>query len=231
MMPNMNALTNSCKAVFFDVGGTLLTPHPSVGALYAHHAARFGMHIDPQQTQQAFKQAFARSKPHRLDCEKEEKAWWIAIVKDTIHQLTPLRQFDAFFESVWNAFAQADAWRMFDDVIPALRAGKARGLHIGIVSNWDSRLPVLLRNLKLDHYIDSLSVSAQLGAAKPDGHIFKHALHQAGCLPREALHIGDLIKEDYYGAQQAGIVPVLIKRFGMCDSTYTCINSLTKLFG
>ena len=30
------------KAVFFDVGGTLLRVHPSVGDVYATHAREFG---------------------------------------------------------------------------------------------------------------------------------------------------------------------------------------------
>ena len=33
---------SSFKAVFFDVGGTLIRVHPSVGDIYAKHARDFG---------------------------------------------------------------------------------------------------------------------------------------------------------------------------------------------
>ena len=45
---------SSFKAVFFDVGGTLISVHPSVGDVYAKHARAFGFSGTADQLNKAF---------------------------------------------------------------------------------------------------------------------------------------------------------------------------------
>ena len=52
----------------------------------------------------------------------------------------PFKNFDAFFQELYDLFAQAECWRLFDDTIPTLEVLKKRGVHIAIISNWDHRL-------------------------------------------------------------------------------------------
>ena len=43
-------LLKGIRAVFFDAGGTLLYPHPSVGEVYSRVAAEHGVIAQPDQT-------------------------------------------------------------------------------------------------------------------------------------------------------------------------------------
>ncbi len=100
---------------------------------------------------------------------------------------------------------------------------------MGIISSWDSRLIPLLKTLELDHHFESISVSVLIGAAKPDWKIFEHALASIEAKPEEVIHVGDSIEDDGQGAENAGIVPVIIDRKGNNPSKYRTIQSLSEL--
>lgn len=84
---------------------------------------------------------------------------------------------------------------------------------LGVISNFDSRLDVLLRNMKLQQYFDFVLGSYQAGFIKPDKEIFKLAMKQSelkDLKPEECLHIGDTPVTDYFGPRQAGWYSLLI---------------------
>ena len=89
---------------------------------------------------------------------------------------------------------------------------RGRGLGLAVVSNFDSRLPPLLDALGLAPFFDAVACSGAVGAAKPDGAIFAHALAALGVDAHEALHVGDSRVNDYDGARAAGIEALLVDR-------------------
>ena len=86
-------------------------------------------------------------------------------------------------------------------------------LKLGVISNFDSRLDVLLRNMKLNHYFDFVLSSYQAGFEKPDKEIFKIAMKASelkDLKPEQCLHIGDTPVTDYFGPRSAGWYSLLI---------------------
>ena len=84
---------------------------------------------------------------------------------------------------------------------------------LGVISNFDSRLDVLMRNMKINHYFDFVLSSYEAGAEKPDSDIFKRAMQISelkDLKPSECLHIGDTPVTDYFGAKKAGWYSILI---------------------
>ena len=84
---------------------------------------------------------------------------------------------------------------------------------LGVISNFDSRLDVLLRNMKLNHYFDFVLSSYQAGIEKPDKDIFKTAMKLSelkDLKPEECLHIGNTPITDYFGPRDAGWYSLLI---------------------
>lgn len=84
---------------------------------------------------------------------------------------------------------------------------------MGVISNFDSRLDVLLRNMKLHQYFDFVLSSYQAGFEKPDKEIFKKAMKLSDLKdlkPSECLHIGDTPVTDYFGAREAGWYALLL---------------------
>ena len=196
------------RAVTFDVGGTLIEPWPSVGHVYAEVGARHGVDgVSPRLLNRRFAAAWrkARSFGHsRTD--------WAALVDATFRGLTDQAPSRTFFPELYAAFADAHAWRVFEDVVPTLQALAARGCKLGVISNWDERLRPLLQQLKLADYFDAIVVSCEVRSAKPARAIFEHAVHRLGLPPEAVLHVGDSPPMDVRGARAAGLSALLLKR-------------------
>jgi len=219
------------RAVFFDAGGTLFQPHPSVGELYARTAAKHGMKVDPHKVEHIFREEFARRdklesvEAHRS--EKNEREWWHSLVKDVFAQVTEINNFEAYFEDLYDLFARAEAWKLYPEVIGLLEILKAQKLILGIISNWDHRLHSICTEMQLTHYFDFILASAVVGSAKPDSGIFKEALKRADVAPHEAVHVGDSVENDYHGAKNVGIRALLVDRSGRAPKDVETIPSLS----
>ena len=50
------------------------------------------------------------------------------------------------FDELYRLFADPDVWRVYPEVFEVLQALKARGLIMGVLSNWDIRLGPLLED-------------------------------------------------------------------------------------
>jgi putative hydrolase of the HAD superfamily len=200
------------RAVFFDVGNTLIYPYPSVGEIYSKIALKYGMSIDGISVNESFRRAMVNRSALPLNDRNSEKQWWKELVWETISSLCRPKNFDSFFNELYGYFIKAEAWRLYPDVIPSLNRLKGRGTILGIISNWDSRLPPLLDNLELSPYFLVKAVSSIVGSAKPDPYIFRYALKITNVAPEEAIHIGDSVELDFKGARDCGMRPLLLNR-------------------
>lgn len=209
------------KVVFFDAVGTLFGVRGSVGEIYHHLAREFGVDVPADKLQQAFVDNFITSEPlqfpgvNPLDIPENEFQWWKAIAYDTFAQVGVIEQFsdfDEFFNQLYGHFATPEPWYVYDDVLPLLEKWREQGMEMGIISNFDSRIHAVLQGLELRDLFSSVTISSTVGAAKPDGQIFKAALSKYGCEPTQALHIGDSLTEDYHGAKAAGLQALFLQR-------------------
>jgi putative hydrolase of the HAD superfamily len=189
------------------VGGTLLHPFPSVGAVYASVASRHGITTTADAMERAFRQSWTTlNRPGQTVSRKE---WWRELVFASLGQ-----ENEACFEELFHTFARPEVWRVFPDVEATLQAAQARGLHIGVISNWDERLRPLLGEMGLARYFDSMTISCEVGAEKPAAEIFLAALHAAEIAASEAVHIGDSYDHDVSGAEAVGMTAILLDRGG-----------------
>ncbi len=206
------------KAVFFDAGHTLLYAHPDIGTLYAETTARFGVRLPPERFVEAFVpvfREFTRGPGLQMGAsDADDSAMWRRITGATHGRVGGRRPVDVegWFEALYRRFGEPDAWRFYDDVEPALGALRRRGLKLGVVSNWDTRLRGISAGLGLDRLVDFVVISAEVGVRKPDPRIFEEALRRAGVGAAEAVHVGDLPEEDVEGARRAGLKAFLIDR-------------------
>jgi len=208
-------------AVFFDAGHTLLHAHPSIGEIYAQEAASLGVRVDAGMLGASFSKVFAdNEKSLAADSigapasDEQDAAMWRSIVH-RVHAQTPeLRALDAqaWYERLYERFGQADLWRLYPEVESVLKDLRARGLKIGIISNWSTRLRHIAQETGLDALVDFIVASSEAGARKPDPHIFHVALHRAGVSPGRAVHVGDQVEDDVRGAEKMGIRPVFLWR-------------------
>jgi putative hydrolase of the HAD superfamily len=221
------------KVVFFDAGGTLFRPYPSVGAIYARVAAAHGMRVDGDHVEKVFHAQWHKRNGMTtlagLTSEKIEREWWYALVRDVFGNLGEFDNFDAFFEELYELFARAECWRLFDDTVPVLERLKAEGFRLAIISNWDHRLISIVKQLGLADYFEQVTASSAVGTAKPGKRIFETALEGMGIPAAEGLHVGDSLEDDYHGASRAGLKAVLLDRHAKGYNGIVRIDTLDQL--
>lgn len=100
------------------------------------------------------------------------------------------------------------------DAIWLLGDLRRRGFHLGVISNWHSRLQEDLDDHGLAGFFDTVIASESVGTQKPHREIFLRALAGMGCTTKTAIHVGDDYWADVVGARAVGIRPVLLDRDG-----------------
>lgn len=212
------------KAVFFDAGGTLFHPFPSVGQIYHEVAFKHGLRAGPHEIESRFRQIW-RQRDGMVSLvahssEKIEKEWWRDLVREVFAGFGLFKDFDAFFQELYEVFGRPESWRLYPEALDILSRIQVRGQKLAVVSNWDSRLFQLIEGLKVSAYFDFVLASAVFGASKPSPRIFEEALRLSGLGPREAVHIGDSLEDDIRGAACAGMDAILIDRHPEQDREY-----------
>src|SRR5262249_34931253 len=140
------------------------------------------------------------------------RAGWENLVGRVFDQLVPKPALTAFFPELYERFAEPDAWRVFDDVRPTLKTLAAMGCRLGIISNWDERLRVLLERLDLNRYFDAAVISCEIGFPKPSPIIFEQAAARLRLSSTAILHVGDDFERDVQGARAAGFQACWLRR-------------------
>jgi putative hydrolase of the HAD superfamily len=205
------------RAVFLDVGDTIMRPSPSWEHVYAMAFDEFGIEVTVEDLQRALRAAY-RHGGWGLEAgfePTEEATFRRAMEMDQValSELGIGPMPEAFFRRLSELFMVTSHWHVFPDVYPTLQELRRRGLVIATLSNWVWNLPELLHALDLVRRFDFITASARVGFEKPHPRIFEWALERAGVSSAEAMHVGDHPEADVQGALRAGMSAVLIDRF------------------
>ena len=83
---------------------------------------------------------------------------------------------------------------------------------LGVIANQTDGLRERLERFGILQYFTHVISSWDIQVMKPDTRIFEYALKTAGCLPQEAVMIGDRIDNDIVPARSVGMKTVWIKQ-------------------
>jgi REG-2-like HAD superfamily hydrolase len=206
------------RAIFLDIGDTVMRPSPSWERIYATAFAEFGIDVDVEALRVALRAAYHHG-GWGLDngFEPSEETSFRRTVEVDQRAIAGLGlgpMPEAFFRRLSQMFMVASNWHVFPEVPATLDALRDRGLTVGAVSNWVWSLPELLHSLQLVSRFDFVAASARVGFEKPHPEIFRYALHRAHAEAGEVIHVGDHVDADVDGAISVGIGAVLIDRHG-----------------
>lgn len=222
----------------FDVGGTLIKfDERRRAAAYVERAARVNRVVSVADAARVLEELDfelperQRGTPLSLLSVQEQRAFWLDFWAEGFRRLG-ISDADAvpFAQELLDDVNGGNYQMVFEDVVPALDALRARGKRLGIISNFSPNCESLLGDLGLARYFDFFIVSGILGIEKPDPRIFHAAVAAAGVPIHEMVYIGDSVHHDVEGAQDAGMDAILIdrpKRFA--DSTIPRVNDLREL--
>jgi putative hydrolase of the HAD superfamily len=139
--------------------------------------------------------------------ENDDKGWWRELVGRVFDQVAPsLSELDRdnFFEIAYEHFAEAGVWKLYPEVLDVLKQLRER-FQLAVISNFDGRLRLILRNLGISKYFAHVFISSELGVDKPDPEIFRRALKLMRLNANEVLHVGDDPERDWKAAKEAGL--------------------------
>lgn len=207
------------RVVFFDAAGTLIVPREPVGESYARMARHYGVQTSGAAVSTAFRRVFRETPALAFgpglpaeELRRLERRWWRELVVTTFAGLGTFSDFDAYFASLFEFFADPNNWTAYSEAAQALERLRRDGVALGVVSNFDHRLYRILEGLGLRRHFESITLSSETGWAKPDPQLFEAALRTHGVTPAEALHVGDSDHHDIGSAQSLGIATVHVDR-------------------
>ncbi|MCC9599390.1 HAD-IA family hydrolase [Stieleria sp. JC731] len=194
--------------IVFDSTGTLMRPEPDAASVYHQFGSQFGLNVGVDVVSQRLKSAmvkhFLGENANAPTDDEVEYRRWRQIVADTLPEI-PADSFESTFRALWQTFAEPESWTLFDDVVPTLSRLKQRGYSVAVASNFDERLPPIVRALGLETYVDQILISSELGFSKPNLQFYQTAMNKLGAVhPDRVLMIGDTFVGDVQAPQQFG---------------------------
>lgn len=207
------------KAVLFDVYGTLAGFDPPREQIQAQALERFGLEVTASGIDAGYHMADEfmtrqnATKPVRTMNAKEQWAFFARfeqlVLQGSGHEVEL-----SLSGEIWSEVRKQEyRIALFPDVIEGLDRIRAFGLGVGVVSNMNSTSQRLCDDMGLTGHVDFAVTSGETGVEKPNRRIFEAALVEADVSADEAAFVGDQIESDIYGAEQAGLRPILIDRY------------------
>ncbi len=144
--------------------------------------------------------------------------WIIPSMGDFMHQL--LLELDVAAEQLdMREILERYNWGVYPGVVPfddthsVLEELKHRNYKIGLVTN--SIFPMWMRDVELEayemlHYFDARVTSGDVGVLKPHPEIYERILEMLDVEPERAVFVGDRPINDIAGANEVGLVSVLM---------------------
>jgi putative hydrolase of the HAD superfamily len=225
------------KAIFFDLYHTLVRYEPPQEELEANALSELGIDTDPSTFGRPMVVAneFIFQEIARHPLSKRSKEETIALYAQ--FQRIVLREAGIEPEEklVLAMLGKMQQFKtklvLFDDVVPALKELKSRGLILGLISNVERDLSATMNELGLPSCLDIVVTSLDTGFSKPQPEIFEEAMRRAGVQPSQAVYVGDQYQVDCVGAEGAGMKGILLDRGGYCQETTNCprIRTLAEL--
>jgi HAD superfamily hydrolase (TIGR01549 family) len=202
----------------FDVGGTLLRLNlDALTQAYRAAAQPLNRALDFERTRQVIGELETElpvwQQTRVVSLEKDNgREFWNDFYAEGFRRLGITQDVTFAADKIRERFQRAEFETLFDDVIPTLDALTARGIPLGILSNFSANLEDVLRQVGIHHYFRFFIVSAVAGVEKPDPRIFELTARAANQPREEIVYIGDSIFHDIAGAQRAGMNAILVDR-------------------
>jgi HAD superfamily hydrolase (TIGR01509 family) len=197
------ATMDRIRGVLFDWGDTLFSP-PDASQVIVTAGAERGVRVDPERARALWDELWAAGKmPDELAKGRDLSAGahrevWTALFERANAAVPDIAR------TLYERVMDPQAWIPYPDTAPTLRALRARGIRLGIVSNVPRDLRPIFAAHGLDDLIDAFTHSFEVGAEKPDPAIFLRACEALGTTPGETLMVGDHPIADA-GALKAGL--------------------------
>jgi putative hydrolase of the HAD superfamily len=226
------------KAVFLDAGETMIHPHPSFPELFSNVLGEAGHTVDLERILETVSVYSKRwSETARREgrgpwsvSQEASRAFWLDVYRGFLADLGIEGDRAGLAERMYSTFSDPANYRAYPDVLPALEELRERGYTLGLISNFEEWLELVLEAVELTQFFPVRVISGVEGVEKPDERIFRIALERAGEDPETSVYVGDHPDFDVEAARAVGMFPVLVDRRGRYpDAPEPRVESLAEL--
>lgn len=206
----------SIKAVFFDFGDTLATLSPPKEELFVQAARSIGLELDAEEVRRAYHIVDFGNKYSSVKINSQEGR--DAFYKDYNRYLCNALGISSCFERLHPFlvyhFEAMKQWQIIKGINHVLEKLRCMNIRLAVVANWNRNLAMLMNELGLSKFFDSIISSEEAGVEKPSPEILYYALNQLNLYKERSnvIYIGNEYETDVICARSAGVVPVLIDR-------------------
>jgi len=214
----VNDPSRNLRAVYFDVGETLVRTRQPYGELLAEVAGDLGIVLPEAAFNGLGEHVRARvavRARRRLPFTfppPESSRFWLETYEDFLAGVLPEADALALAGAFHTLLSSPAGYVLYEDTLPALLRLRKHGIPLGIISNWESWLPALLEATGLAPFFSHVVISGVCGLEKPDPRIFVRALQEGGLQAAEVAYVGDSPDHDIAPALRLGLNPVLLDR-------------------
>ena len=205
------------RAVFFDVGETLVHVEPSFADLFVTVLAGAGHPRSGDDVREATTHVYARFSEAARDgslwttSPERSRAFWTSVYDRMLAELE-IPDGDGLASTLYREFTRMENYVLFDDVRPTISALQAAGLSLGIVSNFEAWLEDWFGLHELFETFPVRVISGIEGIEKPDERIYRLALARANVDATDTVYVGDNPEFDVDPPAALGMFPVLVDR-------------------
>ena len=207
------------RAVFFDLGGTLL----DISAWNSDEAYSYDLEVlqslGSNLTIKQCKNEFMKARKKLNEMYKgSPKRHQTGLVFSTVCEslgleLDPRTSIETDYKILTELIKSA---KLADNAIETLKLVKSKGLKTALLCNGSiMRTNLLIDRFGLRDFFDVIIISEEVGYEKSTGIPFKAALRKLSLQPDQAVMVGDNPEEDLEGAKKAGIKSVLSNLEGL----------------
>jgi putative hydrolase of the HAD superfamily len=216
------------KAVFFDLGGTLVQT-AEVPEIFMRILKVFGIEV-------SYEEVFDAHEANKAELDVAAGQIRCGMEFGTEFNSRFLRRLGVGGDVETLARNISRLWwdnadvRFYPDVLEVLSWLKARNVKVGVVTNaLREDYEQILERLGATCLFDVVVGIDDCRRAKPDRQIFLYALDRLGVKPDEALFVGNELETDYNGATGAGLKALFIDRDGKSKDEANRLTTLKEL--
>ncbi|MDD5389276.1 MAG: HAD-IA family hydrolase [Gallionellaceae bacterium] len=218
----------------FDFADTLAELQPNRQDIVVDYIERVGgIQVDPDTITRAYKavdllmpysSVKTTTPEQRVDFYRDYNRQLFALL-GVSHRADP--------SGLITAFCKRKAhWQLKPGARDTLVTLRERGYHIGIISNFDSRLEHLVYDyLGLGDTVDYLHISQTEGVEKPDPRFYLGFFERHGLSIERSVYVGDSYTLDFLPATGIGLRAWLLDEAGLYPHLPEAIRSIGDLSG
>jgi HAD superfamily hydrolase (TIGR01549 family) len=193
------------KAIFFDVGNTLLFPNRS-----RIHAPLAERGIVPEVEHLRDLECRTKNKFDGMmtaNGSTDRSFWWM-FYSQLLSEIGV--EDDNVRDQLVASIRQSCNWDQIRPNTAEQLCEIGERYQIAVISNADGKIEDVLQRCGIGRCFRTITDSGLVGYEKPHPEIFRQALKSMNAAPEEGLYVGDVYSVDYLGATRAGMQAILM---------------------